>query len=123
MMLAGGGDFKPLSLLSPSSAQMGMQAKAGLILKNDGLMGLEVVQFFLTPGENGERPRPELEDKHNRPVSNCNLSDGASIVPAAPLASLQNAFSGALPEWAHPRPLGLDQILGEVFPDLALAVP
>jgi len=80
MMLAGGWDFKPLSFLSPPSSQMGMQAEAGLILKNNGLIGLEVVQFFLTPGENGGRPWRELEDKHNRPVSGCNLSDASRML-------------------------------------------
>ncbi len=68
-MLAGSRYFKTLTFLSPSSSQPGMQAKAGLILENEGFITLKVAQFFLTPGENDERPRRAPEDKHNPPAS------------------------------------------------------
>ncbi len=68
-MLAGGRYFEPLTFLSPASPQAGMQAKAGLILKNDGLIVLKAPQYFLTRGENDERPWRAPEDKHNPPAS------------------------------------------------------
>ena len=99
-----------------------MQAKAGLILENDGFIKLKVAQFFLIPGENGAHLWHEPEDKHNRPASDCNLSDAASIGLAAPLASIQSASLDASPASVHPKMLSEDQIPREAFPDLALAV-
>jgi hypothetical protein len=61
-MLAGSRDFEPLTFLRPASAQTGMQAKASLILKNNGFIVFKVTQFFLTPGENGWHPWHELAD-------------------------------------------------------------
>jgi len=121
-VLAGGRHSEALTLLGPPSPQAGMKAKASLILKNDGLIGLEVAQFFLTPRENGVHPRLEPEDKHSRLVSGCNLNDVASIAPVALSASVQNASSGEPPVWVHPKQPFVDRILGEAFPDFALAV-
>lgn len=121
-MLAIGRYSEALTLLGPPSPQAGMKAKASLILKNDGLIGLEMAQFFLTPCENGVHPWLEPQDKHSRPVSGCNLSDVANIAPVALSASVQNASSGEPPAWVHPRQPFVDQILAEAFPDVALAV-
>ena len=98
-----------------------MQAKAGLILENDGFINLKVAQFFLIPGENGGHPRREPEDKHNRPASDCKLNCAASIAPAVPLRLLQSASLNVPPALVHPRMLSGVQIPGEAFPDLALA--
>lgn len=121
-MLAGGRDFEPFTFLSPTPSQTGMQAKAGLILKNNGLIFFKVAQFFLTPGENSGHPWNELEDKHSRLFSGCNLSNATSIVPVALSTLSQTLSSGELPEWVHPSQLLRYQIPGEVFPDVALTV-
>ncbi len=122
VVLAGGRHSESLTLLSPPAPQAGMKAKTGLILKNDGLIVLEVAQFFLTPCGNGGHPWREPEDKHSRPVSGCNLSDVANIAPVALSASIRNASSSEPPAWGHPRQPFVDQIPGEAFPDVALAV-
>src|SRR5271157_2749678 len=70
-MLAGSGDFEALTPLGPASTEVRMEAKAGLILKDDGFIGFELGQFFLTPGGNPLRPWPWPEDKHSQPVSSC----------------------------------------------------
>lgn len=119
-MLAGSRYFKSLAFLSPPSSQLGMQAKTGLILENDGFIVLEAAEFFLTLGEIDGHPWHEPEDKHSRLASNCNLSDVASIVLAVLLDSLQSASSDVSPESVHPRRLSGDQIPEEVFADLAL---
>jgi len=61
-----------------------MQAKAGLILENNGFINLKVAKFFLIPGENGGHLWHAPEDKHTRPASDCNLNYAASIAPAVP---------------------------------------
>lgn len=119
-MLAGGRNFEPLTFLSPTSPKAGMQAKAGLILKNDGFIVFKVLQFFLTPPENGGHPWHELEDKHSWLVSGCILSNVTSIAPAALSTSVQTASSGVSPKWAHPRHPLTDQIPEETFRDVAL---
>ena len=121
-VLAGGRHFEALPLLGPASSQTGMKAKTGFILKNDGFIGFEVAQFFLIPCENGGHPWREPEDKHSLPVSDCNLSDAASIAPGALSALCQNASSNELPAWGHPKQPLTDQIPEESFPDVALAV-
>jgi hypothetical protein len=97
-----------------------MQAKAGLILENDGFIEFEVAQFFLTPRENVGHLWPEPAGKHNRPASDCNLSDATNIVPAALLESLQSASLDVPPASVHPRKISEGQIPGEAFLDRAL---
>jgi hypothetical protein len=122
-MLAGGGHFEPLALNSPPSPQPGMEAKASLILKHDGLIGLELGQFFLTLGESSVRPWPGLEDKHSRPFSGCSPSGAASTGPAVSSASLQSPFSGELPALVRPTCSSAGQTPGEASPGLAVAGP
>lgn len=121
-VLAGCSDFEPLTFLSPASSQTGMQAKAGLILKNDGFIFLEVVQFFLTPGENGEHLLSEPEDKYSRLFSGYIPGNAASIVPVALSTLSQTVVLSEPPEWDHPNQLLLDQILKAAFPNGALIV-
>jgi len=121
-VLAGGRNFESLTLLSPPSPQARMKAKAGLILKNDGFIGFEVPQFFLTPYENGAHPWSEPVDKHSQPVSGCNLSHAANIAPVSLSASVQTASSDEPPVSVHPKQPVADQIPGGFFPDSAQAV-
>jgi hypothetical protein len=121
-MLAGGGDFEPLTFLSPTSSQTGVKAKSGLILKNDGFIILETEQFFLTPRENGWHPWHEPVDKHSWLVSGCNPSNATSIVPVALSNLPQTLSSDESPEWVHPKQLSKGQIPEGVFPDSALIV-
>ena len=121
MVLAGSRDLKTLAFLSPASSQPGMQAKAGLILKNDSFIEFEVAQFFLTPRENVGHLWPEPAGKRNRPASDCNLSDATNIVPASPLESLQSASLDVLPASVHPKKISAGQIPGEAFQDRVLA--
>lgn len=122
-MLASGRDFEPLTFLSPTSPQARMQAKAGLILENDGLIVFKAAQFFLTPGESDGHPRHEPGDKRSWLFSGCNPNNAASIEPVVPSTLFQTASSDEPPEWDHPRQLSTSQTLGDSFPVDAEAVP
>jgi len=121
-MLAGSGNFKPLTLLSPTTSKTRMQAKSGFILKYNSLIIFKLKQFFLTAGENDRHPWHELEGKHSQLFSDCNPSNAASIVPAGPATLSRNLSSGELPKWAHPSPLWSDQIPVGSFPGLVSIV-
>ncbi len=121
-MLAGSRNSEPLTFLSPASPQTGMQAKAGLILKNNGFIIFKVEQFFLTPGENDGYLWHEPEDKHSRPFSGYNPGNVASIAPVALSTLFQTLSSDEPPEWGHPNQLLPDQILEAIFRAVALIV-
>lgn len=115
-MLAGGRDFEPLTFPSPASSQAGVQAKAGLILKDNGFIVFKVEQFFLTPGENGGHPCCELEDKHSQLFSGCNPGNATSIGTVV-LSILCHTFSsGGLPESVRPSQLLPGQTPEGFFP-------
>ena len=120
-MLAGGRDLEALTFLSPASSQAGMKAKAGLILKDDGFIGFELGQFFLTLGGNPLRPWPWPEDKHSQPVSSCSPDDATSIGPVVSSTSRQGPLSGGLPASARPMCLSAYRTHGEAFPGLAVS--
>ena len=122
-VLAGSRNLESFTFLSPTSSQPRMQAKASLILKNDGLILLQATQFFLTPGENGGHLLSGTEDKHSRLASGYNPDNAASIVPVVPSTLYRTASSGEQPEWDHPSQLLTDQIPGELSLNLALVVP
>jgi hypothetical protein len=115
LVLAGGRYFEPCTFLSPASSQTGMQAKAGLILKNNGFIFFKAVQFFLTPVENGGHLWHELGDKYSWLSSGYNPCNATNIVPVALSTLSQTLSSGELPEWGHPRQPFEDRILEEVF--------
>jgi len=121
-MLTGSRHFEPLTSFGPATSQARMQAKAGLVLKNDGLIVFQLTQFFLTPGENDGRPWHALEDKHNWLFSDCNPDNATSIGPDVPLALRQIPSSGEPPEWGRPSQLSPAQIQPEIFPGAALIV-
>jgi len=122
-MLASGRDFEPLTFLSPAPTQARMQAKAGLILENNGLVVLKAAQFFLTPGESSGHPWYEPGDKRSWLFSGCNPGNAASIAPAGLSPLSQTASSSGPPEWARPRRLSTTQIPVDSFPVDAEAVP
>jgi len=122
VVLAIGWNPKSFAFLGPASSQAGMKAKAGLILKNNGLSGFKMAQFFLTPFENCGNLRRGLEDKHSCPVLNCSLIGAATSEPAELSTSVQNAALGVPPVLAHPRQLWAGRILGVSFPDAAPTV-
>ncbi len=122
-MLAGSRDLEPPTFFSPASPETGMQAKAGLVLENDGLVVFKAAQFFLTPGGIGGHPRHEPGDKRSRLFSGCNPGNAASIAPAVPSTLSQTASSGEPPEWGRPRRLSTDQTPVDSFPVDAEVVP
>jgi hypothetical protein len=103
-MLTSGRNFESLTFLSPASSQTWMQAKASLILKNNGFVVFKVEQFFLTPGENDGHPWHVPEDKYSRLFSDCNPDSVTNIVPVALLTLSQTPSSGEPLEWVHPSP-------------------
>lgn len=122
-MLAGSRNLESLAFLSPTSPQAGMQAKAGLILENNGLVVLKAAQFFLTPGGNGGHPQHGPGDKRSWLFSGCNPSNAASIAPVVPSTLSQTASAGEPPGWDRPRQLSINQTPGDSFPVGAEAVP
>ena len=115
-VLAGSGDTKTLAFLGPATPQARMKAKTGFILKNDGLIGLQRLQFFLTPVETRGHLFSEPERRHSWPVSGCNLTGASSSALGGLSASRQNAPSGKLPASARPRQPGTGRIYGDFLP-------
>ena len=73
-VLAGCGDTKTMAFFGPATPQARMKGKPGFILKNDSLIGLQRLQFFLTPVETRGHLFFEPERRHSWPVSGCNLT-------------------------------------------------
>jgi len=118
-VLAGGGDFETLALLSPTSPKAGMETEASFILKDNRFIGFESGQFFLTPDGNRLNPWPEPGDKHSQPVSDCNPSGATSIGPVVPSGALQSPSSGESPALTRPMQLAVDQTPVASSPSLA----
>ena len=112
-VLAGSGDTKTLAFLGPATPQTRMKAKTGFILKNDGLIGLQRLQFFLTPVETRGPLFFEPERRHSWPVSGCNLTGASSSALGGLSASRQNAPSGKLPASVRPRQPEAGRIYGD----------
>lgn len=115
-VLAGSGDTKTLPFFGPAASQARMKTKTGLILKDDDLIGLERLQFFLTPVETSGRLSFEPERRHSRPVSGCNPSGASTFAPGALSASPQNTPSDELPALLRPRQPGVGRIYGDFLP-------
>lgn len=109
MVLAIGRDFKAHPLFSPSSAQSGMQSKTRFIFKNNGLVRLKSLKFFLTPFEIFRLLLSGTADRSNWHFLNDSLTDEANIEPVSPLSLPQNGVSGELPVSGHPTELDLYQ--------------
>jgi len=122
VVLAIGGNPKSFAPLGPAPSQAGMKAKAGLILKNNGLPGFKIAQFFLTPFENCGNLRRGPEDKHSCPALGCSLIGVATSELAELSASAQNAALSVPPVLVHPRQLWAGRILRVSFPDAAPTV-
>lgn len=119
-VLAGGRNPETLTLLGPTSAEAGMKAETGLILKDDRFVDFESAEFFLTAGENRRRPWPVPEDKRSLPVSDCNPSDATSIEPDVPSRARQAPALDESPGSAHPRQLSAGQTPAASFLNLAV---
>ena len=122
VVLAFGGNPKSFAPLGPTPPQAGMKAKASLILKNNGLSGFKIAQFFLTPFENCGSLRRGPEDKHSCPALGSSLIGAATSELAELSASVRNAALGVPPMLAHPRQLWAGRILGVSFPGPAPTV-
>jgi hypothetical protein len=116
-MLAGGRHFEAFPLLGPTSAQPGMKAKPSFILKDDGFIGFELGEFFLTPRENGPLPLPVPEDRHSQPFSNCTPADASNIEPVVSSASLRNSSSSEPRVSVHPKQLAPGRTRGGTSQD------
>lgn len=102
LMLTGRHNSYPLPNARPSSAQPRMQGKAAFILKYDGLMITQSVQFFLTPCETPSHLQSLPGCKNSLHVSGGNQVRASNSGPVE-LSSLSQTVSvNDLPEWDHP---------------------
>jgi hypothetical protein len=76
-VLAGGGYAQALPAFGPATAEARMQGEAGFVLKDHGLISLEMAQFFLEPVESGACLASELEGRRDWRAS-CGSRVGAA---------------------------------------------
>mgnify|MGYP001572442175 CR=1 FL=1 len=102
VMLAGRGNPKALAPEGPPPPQPRMTSKTRLILEDDGFVGSQGVQFFLTSaGSVGRRP-DALAGTHGWPASDRIRTGASTSAPAGPSAQSRSAASDGRPAWARP---------------------
>ena len=117
LMLAGCGNFQPLSDERPAPAKPGMQGEAGFVLKNNGFFRPQRSEFFLAPSRTFSRLRPLPEDTRDWPASNGIQVDASSVGPDEPSALHQNDAVSALQPSVHPSGHDSIRTSGAIPPD------
>jgi len=101
-MLACCRNLKGLSPFCPSSPQARMEAKTCLVLKDDGLLGLKVSEFFLTTDETAWHLPNGPEGKHSWHASSDNPTDASTFGLVEPSGLSQSISSNGQPALDHP---------------------
>lgn len=120
LMLAGRHNSYPLANACPSSAQSRMQGKATFILKYNGLMLTQLVQFFLTPFEIASHLQLLPGYKNSLHVSDESQVHASNSEPVELSSLSQNVSVDDLLKWDHPIEHALDQNRTGNVPDVPL---
>jgi hypothetical protein len=116
-MLTGGWNAKPFTPFGPPYPQTRMQGETRLILKDDRLLKLQRLKFFLRPCEIAWPPWCALEDRNN-PLASVDTLIDESKTALDELSTLsQNDVSDERPRWDRPTGPGLTQTPEETSPN------
>jgi hypothetical protein len=116
-MLACCRNLKGLSPFCPSSTQAGMEAKTCLVLKDDGLLGLKALEFFLTTDETAWHLPNGPEGRHGWHASSDNPTDASTFGLVEPSGLSQSTSSNGQPALGHPTQHETSQTPEDFSPD------
>ncbi len=116
-MLACCRNLEGLSPFCPSSAQAGMEAKTCLVLKDNGLSGLKVSEFFLTTDETAWHLPNGPEGRHGWHASSDNPTDASTSGLVEPSDLSHSISSNGQPALGHPIQHETSQTPEDFSPD------
>jgi len=117
MMLTGCRHSQPLSYKRPTTAKPRMQSETAFVLKNNGFLMPQCVEFFLGPWQTSSRPRPLPGDRYDWPASIDTPVDASNTGPDELSALFRTPAVNGSPRWGRPNELGSSRTSAVIPPD------
>jgi len=117
MMLTGCRHAQPLSYKRPTTAEPRMQGETAFVLKNNGFLRPQRVEFFLGSWQTSSHPRPLPGDRYDWPASIDTPVDASNTGPDELSALFRTPAVNGSPKWGRPNELGSGRTSEAILPD------